>query len=276
MIDLHVHSTASDGTCTPSEIAAMGRDCRVLALTDHDTAAGLPEFMSAEPGPAVRIPGMELSLVPGEGFGRYHLLALGVDASHPALSALVKRAAEGRVERNPRIIAKLAALGIDVSMEEVAKEAGGEVIARPHIARVLLKKGCVTSIKEAFDLYLADGRPAFAERWRPSPAEAFAAIHAAGGVAVMAHPKYWAPDPEKFRSGIVQQIELGLDGVEAVYSANTIDETRLHLSVARESGLLVTAGSDFHGDNKPNVAFGMDIHDEDALVRPLLRRLGML
>ena len=274
MIDLHLHSTASDGTFTPSGIAALGRNCRVLALTDHDTLAGVEEFMAAGGCGAKRIAGVELSIAAEPGYGTFHLLGLGVKRGCAALESLLERAVKGREERTPRILERLAALGVEMDAADVAAEAGGAFVARPHVARALVRKGYAADVKDAFEKYLGSGKPAYVPRWRPRPEDAFAAIHAAGGAAVMAHPRLWTTDPAMLRKGLAALKEKGLDGIEAVYSANTIDETRLHLAVAREFGFAVSAGSDFHGENKPGVKFGMSLPDEEGFLRPLLKLIG--
>ncbi len=274
MIDLHVHSTASDGTLRPAEIARMGADCLALALTDHDTLAGAAEFLAEPDCRAIRLAGVELSVASDPGYGHFHLLGLGVDPAGPVLRALLEKAARGRDCRNPAIVAKLRALGVDVTMDDVAAESTGGMVARPHIARALVRKGFAASVQDAFRRYLAADAPAYVPRWRPPPADAFAAVHAAGGVAVMAHPRLWTSDPATLRSGLAKLKDEGLDGLEVFYSANTVDETRMHIAAARDLGLAMTAGSDFHGDNKPGVRFGMDVPDEKAFIAPLLERLG--
>jgi len=272
MIDLHVHSTASDGTCTPEELAGLGREFSVMALTDHDNTDGCARFLSAcrELGvKGVRLPGIELSVVPGEGYGQFHMLGLGVnpDASH--LAAFLKRIRKGREERNAMILEKLAALGMSVTMDEVSRHAGGEIVARPHIARVLVEKGWATGVKDAFDRFIGHGAPAYASRYRPSPEEAIEAIHAAHGVAVMAHPRFWTSNAKMLTEGLVRLKDVGLDGVEAVYQANLPLETPMHMRIAREVGLAVTAGSDFHGVNKSAITLGMDVEDEKDFLAPM-------
>ena len=276
MIDLHVHSTASDGTFAPEELAEKGREFSVLALTDHDTLDGVGEFLSASarfsPG-AVRLAGVEVSVEPGEGYGRFHMLGLGVEPDAAGLNELLDRVRAGRDERNERIFENLAALGMPVSRDEVAAYAKGEVVARPHFARVLVDKGFATDVKDAFERYLGAGRPANAERYRPDPQLAIDAIHAAHGVAVMAHPKFWTADVDKLSEGLAHWRDRGLDGVEAVYKANTFDETILHLRMAHDLGLAATAGSDFHGGNKPTISLGMDVGDEETFLAPFFAAL---
>ena len=280
MIDLHVHSTASDGTCTPEELAEQGRSLTVMALTDHDNTDGCARFLAAcgrdrrDPPAGVRLPGIELSVDPGAGYGQFHLLGLGIDPDAPRLVEFLARIRAGRVERNAKMMEKLAALGMPVSEEEVRRHAGGEVVARPHIARVLVEKGFAESVKDAFERFVGKNAVAYVSRYRPSQEEAIEVIHAAHGAAVMAHPRFWTSDARLLAEGFARLKDLGLDGVEAVYQANLPLETPLHLRLARAAGLAVTAGSDFHGMNKSSVTLGMDVEDEEVFIAPLLAALA--
>ena len=280
MIDLHVHSTASDGTCTPEELAEKGRHFTVMALTDHDNTDGCARFLAAcgrdkrDPPVGVRLPGIELSVDPGAGYGQFHMLGLGIDFDNADLSGFLTRIRAGREERNVKMLEKLTALGMPVTMDEVRRYAGGEVVARPHIARVLIEKGFATSVKDAFERYLGPKAVAYISRYRPSQEEAIEVIHAAHGVAVLAHPRFWSSDAKMLADGFARLKGLGLDGVEAVYQANLPLETPLHLRLAREAGLAVTAGSDFHGANKSSVTLGMDVGDEKTFLAPLFVALA--
>ncbi len=274
MIDLHCHSTCSDGTCTPEELAEKGRDFSVFALTDHDNCDGCARFLKASAGQAgLRLAGLELSIEPGEGYSQFHLLGLGIDPESPRLNAFLDQIRAGRNERNRKIVARLAELGYPIQEEELLKYANGKIIARPHIARVLMDHGWATSVKDAFARLLGKDQPAYVARYRPTQAESIDVIHAAGGVAVMAHPRYWTQDFDLLRTGLRKLMDLGLDGVEAVYRANLPGETVEHLRIARELGLAVTAGSDFHGANKPEIPLGMQTDDDMAFLAPILARL---
>ena len=195
------------------------------------------------------------------------------ECSKEKMIGVLERILAGRDERNEKIFANLAALGMEVSREEVEAHAKGEVMARPHFARALVDRGFAEDVKDAFERFLKAGRPAYAERYRPDPGEAIDAIHAAHGVAVMAHPKFWTGDEAKLSEGLARWRDRGLDGVEAVYKANSFDETMLHLRVAQELGLAATAGSDFHGGNKPSISLGMDVGDEEAFLAPFFAAL---
>lgn len=274
MIDLHCHSTCSDGTFTPEELAEMGRGFAVFAITDHDNCDGGARFLEASRGQGgVRLAGIELSLESGKGYGEFHMLGLGIDPSDAGLAEFLEEIRRGRDDRNERMVAKLCEIGMPVTMEEVVAESGGEVVARPHVARAMMRRGYVGSIAEAFAKAIGPGCPAYCSRFHPRPEAAIAAIHAAGGVAVMAHPRSWTKDPYALRAGLAKLKDAGLDGIEAVYQANTTDVTIDHLLAAKELGLAVSAGSDFHGANKPTITLGMKVENEEEFIAPLLARL---
>ena len=285
-LDFHVHSTASDGTFAPREIAgkaAAGRFA-AIALTDHDNADGVAEFLAAGRELGLRaVAGIELSIEPGAGFDRFHLLGLGIDPENATLKAFLRKVLDGRNARNEQIVANFARLGIDLG-GDIRSYAHGEVLARPHFARWLMEHGYVASILEAFEKYLLPESPAatrcYEERFHPSQEEAFAAVHAAGGLAVMAHPKYWRRewktqgcDFAAARRELPAVQEKGLDGLETLYQANRPEEDVEFTRMADAFGLVKSAGSDFHGANKPTIPLGMDVGDSFAA--PLLERLGL-
>ena len=274
-VDFHVHSTASDGTCTPSELAKKAKGFAAIALTDHDNCDGLDGWDG--------IAGIELSIEPGEGFDKFHLLGLGIDPENAELKAFLRRVLDGRNGRNARILENFRRLGIE--MENIFTYAHGEVLARPHFARWLLEHGLVVSIKEAFEKYLLPDSPAetrcYEERWHPSQEEAFRVVHGAGGICVMAHPKYWRRDWKDtgcdFAAAereLAALKERGLDGVEALYQANTNEENVAFTRLATKIGLLKTAGSDFHGANKPTIPLGMEV--SESFIGPVLERLNLV
>ena len=275
LVDFHVHSTASDGTFTPAELAEKGRAFAAIALTDHDNCDGLDGWKG--------IPGIELSIEPGDGFDKFHLLGLGIDPLNTGLKDFLKRVLDGRNGRNERIISNFRRLGIEMS--DVETYAHGEVLARPHFARWLVDHGQASDIKEAFVKYLLPDSPVatrcYEERWHPSQEDAFRAIHAAGGICVMAHPKYWrtdwkttGPDYAAAERELAALKERGLDGVEALYQANTNEENIAFTRIATKLGYLKTAGSDFHGANKPTIPLGMEVSEE--FIVPMLERLDMI
>ena len=292
LVDFHVHSTASDGTLAPAEIAAKAKAFAAITLTDHDNCDGVAEFVGSRTASARRdvsgtvgaarlVPGIELSIEPGVGFDKFHLLGLGIDPENGALKDFLKRILDGRNARNERIIANFRRLGIDMT-QTIFAYAHGEVLARPHFARWLMEHGYVQSIAEAFERYLLPDSPketrCYEERWHPSQADAFAAIHGAGGLCIMAHPKYWRTewktagcDFAAAAHELAALKERGLDGVETLYQANTVEENVEFTRLATKLGYLKSAGSDFHGANKPHIPLGMEV--EDAFIAPLLERI---
>jgi predicted metal-dependent phosphoesterase TrpH len=259
-IDLHCHSTASDGTLSPAEVVrlAVDRGLSALALTDHDTIAGIAEA-AAE---AARLhldflPGIEISAEFPQP-ATMHLLGYGIDPASPVLGDLTKKLLAGRDDRNPRIIAKLAELGVAITMEEVEAKAGGNVVGRPHIAAVLLEKGYVSSVKQAFDKYLAPGGLAYFDKERLSPKGAIEKIIASGGIAVLAHPAQLRTGNDAQLERIIKDlVDLGLGGLEVIHSDHDDKMIAKYEALADRFGLLKTGGSDFHGSNKRNIDLGM-------------------
>jgi len=245
MYDLHVHTTASDGLLTPAEVIDMAVRLGLtgIAITDHDTLMGLKpaiEYLSANKIGLDFIPGIEINTDVER--GEVHILGYYVDPGNEALS---NRLAEIKVFRRERawgMIRLLGEMGMPISAEEVENRAQGDLIGRPHIAMALMDKGYVGSIKEAFDKYIAQGRPAYVPRYKFPPAEAIALIHQAGGKAVLAHPGLIED-----RKIIDEIIALGIDGLEVYYPEHNESQADYFKKLADRQGLLVTGGSDFHG-----------------------------
>lgn len=260
-IDLHAHTTASDGSLTPTELVGQAHalGLAALAVTDHDTLGGLAEARAAASVIGLDlVPGVELSVE--DDAGRFHLLGYGFDADDPALAQTLITLRRSRAARNEQMAQKMATLDLPVTMDDVRAEAGedAQVIARPHFARALIKKGIVGSVAEAFDRYLSTGKPLYLPKEVLTPHDAIALIHEAGGVAVMAHPGLVPLDEAALagRLGSLTQ-EDGLDGLEAYYSQHSRGETDRFLALAARLDLLVTGGSDFHGLAKPHVPLGI-------------------
>lgn len=258
MIDLHTHSTCSDGTFSPEDLVREAKKAGVthLALTDHDTVEGVEAAARAarEEGLAF-LPGIEISaeFQPGT----LHILGYGLDPRNEALRRRLEEVQRWRRERNPRIVERLTALGMDLTMEEVAARAGGDLVGRPHFAQTLLDKGYVQTRQEAFDRFLAKGRPAYVDKVRLSPQESVALIREAGGVAVLAHPlQLKIQDPQALEAFVGELREMGLQGIECYYRNHTEEDEARFLAIAQRHALLPTGGSDFHGTNRPFIRLG--------------------
>ena len=275
-IDLHAHTTASDGSLSPPQLVQKATDLGLSALgvTDHDTLSGLAEAMDAAAACGLElVPGVELSVE--DAGGRFHLLGYLFDPTHARLQATLAEIRVSRARRNAQMAEKMAELGLPVTMDDVRAEAGedSEVIARPHFAQALMKHGVVNSVQEAFDRFLATGKPLYQPKQVLTPADAVALIHEAGGVAVMAHPGLVPLNDTALAQhirGLVQ--EAGMDGIEAYYSQHSPAQTERFLALARELNLVVTGGSDFHGTPKPHVPLGVVFGGKPASAS-LLERL---
>lgn len=279
-LDLHVHTTHSDGSLAPADVVALAHKAGVTALsiTDHDIITAIPEAMAAGQSLGIEvIPGIEISSLHGE--SEIHVLGYFLDWQDAELNERLVMLRASRHRRNPLIIEKLQALGIDITYDEVRALAGTDAVGRPHIARVLMDKQVVTSAKEAFDRFLANGKPAYVARELPGPAEAIRWIKAANGLAVLAHPT-WVKTTEGTLTDLVRQLKAdGLDGVEVHYSTHTPRQTREYLSLAKQVNLLVTGGSDFHGVTKPDIEVGIGkgmLHVPDSLLPKLRDAAGRL
>ena len=265
-VDLHTHSTASDGSLSPGELIAQAdrAGLAAVALTDHDTASGLAEArQAARQTPQLRfIGGMEVSaLYRG---GTMHILAFGVDETCPAIIEMGEAMVAGRDERNPLIIAKLREMGIKVSMEdvqEVAAEMHGEaartVTSRVHIAETLRRKGLAASVKDAFDRYIGTGGPAYVDKERMKPSQVVRALRDSGAIVSLAHPAMLnCANRAQLERVVRDMIPSGLGALEIYHSSHTAAQVRGCLDLARHLGLEITGGSDFHGLGKPEVRLG--------------------
>lgn len=257
MIDLHTHSTASDGSLSPSELVdhALSKGITRLALTDHDTMDGLEEAMRrAAQRNLSFVPGVEISAEFRE--KTMHILGFGIDPGNVFLNEKLKILRRSRSDRNPKIIERLNEKGFALTMEEVAAVSGGKVIGRPHMAKVLFEKGYVSSVQEAFDLYLAKGKPCYVDKFRFEPAEAVSVIIRGGGMPVLAHPLSLGMGFDELERVAADLRSHGLEGMECFYRNHTDDDESALLAIADKLGLIVTGGSDFHGSNRPNIEIG--------------------
>ncbi len=256
-IDLHTHSTASDGSMTPAELVrhAYGKGLAAVAITDHDTVNGVSQAIEEGQMLGIEvIPGVEISV---DFNPEMHLLGYFPDGHVQAILKTLEELREKREQRNPRIINKLNELGFEITLSEVKRLALGGNVGRPHMARALMDKGYVASIEEAFDKYLAGGRPAYFKKDKLTPASGIAEIVRAGGVPVLAHPIYLGMTGERLDQLLGDLAEIGLMGVEAYYTENTPEQTEELLQLATKYKLLVTGGSDFHGRFKPDIEIGV-------------------
>jgi 3',5'-nucleoside bisphosphate phosphatase len=255
VIDLHTHTTHSDGSASPEELIARAsaNGARSIAITDHDTVDAFAEARAAAALFGVEfVPGIEISADFSP--GTMHILGYLVDGESPALQRKLATLKEAREKRNPEIARRLEGLGIDISYHEVAQLAGNKVVGRPHFASLLVKKGYVGSIQEAFDKLLKKGAPAYVEKARLSPSDSIQLIHRAGGVAVLAHPYQLKLSSYRAADELVAELAaIGLDGIEAIYSRHSADQRTTYSEIALRHHLLVTGGSDYHGSYKPDI-----------------------
>lgn len=264
LFDLHTHTTASDGTYAPYELyqRANEKGLEVLSITDHDTIDGLLTLQSQLSALESRhsnlefLPGVEIS---AEFPKTLHILGYGFDLNDSELSKTLEELQQYRLNRNKLMIEKMNAYGFNITMDELLKISGGEVIGRPHFARLLLNKGYVDSVQEAFDKYLKKGAKFYLDKKRPSPREAIELITNAGGIAVLAHPYQTGLGGEDLESLVFELKKYGIRGIEAFYSKHTPEMVYEYLRLASKYDLLVTAGSDFHGENKPDIPLGIQV-----------------
>jgi predicted metal-dependent phosphoesterase TrpH len=265
MIDLHSHTTASDGELSPEELLARARAAGVTtrAVTDHDTVKGLARARAAADAQGIRlVPGIEVST---EAEGReIHILGHFVDPTEPELTRFSDRLQDERAERMGRMVERMNQLGFPVTLDEVERIAAGAHIGRPHLALALVERGYVTSTREAFDRFLGDGKPGYVSRFRVSAEDAIAMLHRAGGTATLAHPgssKVSAPTLERL-------VRAGLDGLEIFHPDHVPSQREAFLRQAETLGLVPTAGSDFHGPRvTPDRKLGMVSLDPAYLAR---------
>ena len=262
-IDLHIHSSASDGTLSPSEILA--RAChlklKAIAITDHDTIEGSRAALSLGIPPAIQfLTGVEISATPPSLFplsGSFHILGYAIRLDDAVLETTLKKLQAARKSRNPQIIKRLNELGIDLTLEELNAEFNDGQLGRPHIAQLMVKKGYVRSIDEAFDEFISNGKPAYIDKFRLDCSEAIDTIRGAGGFAVLAHPFLLEKDSTDIIEDLVVHLKKkGLQGLEVYYPTHTPEETEHFAEIARRHGLLITGGTDFHGAVNPDIEMG--------------------
>ena len=280
LIDLHVHSTASDGTLSPQEVAlyAKAKGLSAVALTDHDTVSGVDECIKKglEVGVVV-VPGIECS---ADFYGKeLHILGYYINPNCKTLESKLKQLIESRYMRNLKMLEKLEEIGCPLTLDELQEDsAPGTVLTRAHFAKALMRKGYISNRKEAFTKYIGRGLPAYVPREKFTVKECIDMIHTAGGLAVLAHPMlygYSRADITNLLRGLVLE---GLDGVESVYSTHSQEDMSHLLQVCMQLKLFPTGGSDFHGDNKPLIDLGSgygELKIPFDILEAMRKRLGM-
>ena len=257
IIDLHTHSTESDGTCTPEELMAEAKHAGLsaIALTDHDTLSGIPKARALASEYGIEfIPGVELSTSYQE--KEVHIVGLFLDEKNPLLCEKLDEFRKCRDARNEKMVAALQKEGFSITMEALMAENPDCVVTRANIARFLLNHGEIGSINEVFRKYIGDGCKCYVGRFKVSPMEAVSLIKNAGGLAILAHPLLYHMKPKELRELILTLKEAGLDGIEAIYSTYTTGDEQQVKRLAKEYDLLISGGSDFHGQNKPHIHLG--------------------
>jgi len=244
-IDLHIHTNASDGSLSPAQILkeASQAGLRAISISDHDTTDGLSEAFKVQGQYDLEIvPGVEVSATDPK--GEVHILGYYMNYEDPVFQSFLEKPRHSRPARIAEMCAKLSDLGIDVTFEEVFEVAGGkETVGRPHLARVLQKKGYVKEMEEAFQRYLTNGAPAYVKRFKNTSAQTLEMIHQCGGISVIAHPGL-IPDPNLVPS----LVEQGAMGIEVYCHDHNRQDVERFSRIAEHHGLLVTGGSDYHGD----------------------------
>ncbi len=279
MIDLHTHSTASDGTLTPGDLVhhAHSLGVNILALTDHDTIEGLQEAEQTAINLGIQfIPGIELdiSYFPGT----FHLLGLGIDYQNRELLDLLNEFQQERERRNKKILKKMNAFGISCTWKEMLAESSRGVMGRPHFARILVKKGWARDISDAFDRFLGFGKPLYEGRVGADLEKSIQAIHTSGGLAFIAHPLSlrlnWGP----FRIALQDWMNKGIDGIETYHSGMSYRDGQKFAKIAKDYNLLETGGSDFHSPQDRERKLGRTCIEgrkiPDSLLIPLMDRFG--
>jgi hypothetical protein len=273
VIDLHCHSVFSDGSDTPEEICelAAAAGLTAIALTDHDGLDGIERARARAGALGIRlVSGCEVSCTWSP--GSLHMLCYFVEPGDGPLPQELARLAEDRATRNERMAAKLAELGLPISYEEVAEEAGGKGVGRPHFAAVLVRHGVVGSIQEAFDTYLAKGGAGYVDKARVSPEEIILTARASGALAVVADPFSLGLQGAELEAAIGGLAAVGLSGLECYYSRYSVEGRQQLAAIAGRHGLVATGGSDYHGTYKPDLRLGVgagDLRVDDSVLAAL-------
>ena len=263
-VDLHIHSTASDGSFTPAQVVrhAHLRGLEIIALTDHDSVHGLDEAFKTieeEKIPLKLIPGIEMSsrYVAGDFRFEIHILGYNIDYKNPELNKKLDDIKEERRERNKEMLGLFSQFGYYFDIEELEKRYNGSTITRMHIAQFLLDEGLIKTKREAFGKYIGVKAPCYVPRVLLKPEDAFKLIIDYGGIPVLAHPVQYKLTPSLYDEMVEDLKENGLKGIEAIYTSNTAADERFFKRLEKDHDLFVTGGSDFHGAMKPNIEMGV-------------------
>ena len=265
-IDLHTHSTASDGLYAPAELVRLAHDAglKTIGLVDHDTTDGLAEALAAGKALGVEVvPGVEVNTDLPNRQGEAHVLGYFIEYERPEFQRKLRTLREARERRGERMVERLRAQGFDVTWERVRELAQGAV-GRPHVARALIEKGYAANVSDAFDKYLAPGRPAYVPRFKLSPEDAVRLIASARGVPTLAHPA-WIPELEQ--RVLPSLVQAGLQGLECYYGEYDEATVARLLALADQYGLVPTGGSDYHGPNMHPTPLGGRYVPESSLER---------
>lgn len=272
MIDMHVHSSASDGTFTPSALLGEAKKAGLsaMALTDHDTMDGIQEAGEAAQKLDIEfIPGVEFS---ADYHGHeIHVLGYYLSPEYPRLKSKLEEFRDFRITRNERMVKRLNEEGFAISMEELKEKFPDSVMTRAHIARYLTETGQVPDVRTVFSEYIGEGCRCYIERPKISPVEAVILIREAGGLSVMAHPILYKLTQEELAQLTQEMKEAGMCGLEAIYSENSPEDEKRMRRLAESFGLLISGGSDFHGKNKPDIKLGTgkgSLHIPYSLLQP--------
>jgi predicted metal-dependent phosphoesterase TrpH len=262
-IDLHVHSTASDGTLSPVEILRLAETLELgaISITDHDTLKGSRDLLEAAGSSVVRVlTGVEISTTPPASYavaGSFHILGYGIRLNDPALNKTLETLQHARENRNPLIISRLNAMGLPITLAEVIQASGEAQIGRPHIAQLMINRRFVRTIDEAFDVYLGFNKPAYVDKYKLDCQKAIEMITTAGGIPVLAHPILLRiPDNSRLESLVLILKEMGLKGIEVYYPEHSPEHVEFYSRLALSHDLAVTGGTDFHGAIKPDIQLG--------------------
>lgn len=255
-IDLHTHSLKSDGSMTPAEVVqeAKRAGLAAIALSDHDTVDGTEEAVAEGKKQGVEvIPAIEFSVISET---ETHILGYFIDINNPDLQRVLREVVDLRIQRNRVTCQRLNELGFDITLEEVRALAPNNFVGRAHFARVLMDKGYTKSVKEGFDKYMSAGQYAYCEQQRLTAKEAIELIGKCGGLSFLAHPHLTKFDDNKIRAYLEELKSYGLNGLEGYYTDYTPEMQEKYQSIAREMGLMISGGTDFHAKMKPHISIG--------------------